>query len=139
MSSWRPLARRALSTLRPPAVAIRALKPMCLARLLLLGLYVGNMLFLYVNSGPVNRTGKNVSPVINLKGFFTNVLKKPLCYYSFSEDYLQSLSLDTTKLWLYRPPCGGSSNGIFGVFPSKRNLANPPFSCLIRHENLRCG
>ena len=97
MSSWRPLARRALSTLRPPAVAIRALKPMCLARLLLLGLYVGNMLFLYVNSGPVNRTGKNVSPVINLKGFFTNVLKKPLCYYIFSEDYLQKISATHKK------------------------------------------
>ncbi len=38
ISSWRPFWRRALNTLRPPAVAIRARKPMCLARLLLLGL-----------------------------------------------------------------------------------------------------
>ena len=37
---WRPLLRRALSTLRPLRVRIRARKPWVLARLRLLGWYV---------------------------------------------------------------------------------------------------
>ena len=76
MSSWRPLARRALNTLRPPAVAMRARKPMCLARLLLLGLYVGNII---LHAHATHRAAVQ-TPYTNLKW-----VTKPQGYYSFSE------------------------------------------------------
>ncbi len=50
---------------------------------------------LYVNSGPVNRTGKNVSPIINLKGF----CKKPLSYYIFSLRALQKNYQVSRVIW----------------------------------------
>lgn len=39
-SSWRPLARRALSTLRPPLVDMRAIKPCARTRRRFLGCHV---------------------------------------------------------------------------------------------------
>ena len=52
---------------------------MCLARLLLLGLYVGNIFILYVNSGPETELEKTYSPVINLKSFLYETYR----YYIF--------------------------------------------------------
>ena len=48
MSFLRPFLRRRLSVCLPPAVLMRARKPMCFARLRLLGLNVGSIISHYI-------------------------------------------------------------------------------------------